>query len=201
EQQRAGDLNDGRRVDRLPHADGLVAEGEELNVGQRIGAIAAAGHANAAAAEVRERVGGERARINRGVAAAAAVDGVVAAAARYRVVAVAARENVGGGVADDGVVAGAADGVFDGDAERDRDVGDIAANAAEAFGVEIDDLVLRVAGEIERVVAAGIPHVEDDFLRRRRDRIRRAGVRVEAVRGVAGRRRRVRAVEALDRGD
>ena len=108
-------------------------------------------------------------------------------------------DSVAAGVAcDQAVVAAAANGLLDDRVERDPDIVDEAADRGKRARVQIDGLRRRIAGAIERVVAAAVV----DRQRRRRGVVgeieHRAGIAVEAVDGVAGSRRGRRAVHRND---
>ena len=124
----------------------------------------------------------------------AAVQDIGAGVARQQVVLI---------VADDHIAPAAADGVLDDRPARDGDVLRAAADAGERAVVQIDHLLLAVAREVQRVVAAGVPHREVDrfaVVRRGGQEIA-PGVGVEAVHRVAGAGAHVGAVQFLDRGD
>ncbi len=145
--------------------------------------MADAGAGDVAGGERRRDVGGFLAVIDR-IDAGAAVEMVV------------------GAVADEDVVARSADGVFNGHALGDRDVADHAADAGEMRGAQVDESVLAVAREVEGVVAAGIPHAEDQRRGGRGGGKPAApGGAVEAVDGVGGARAHIGAVEDLRGGD
>src|SRR5262249_7609197 len=177
----AGHMQAGRRL-----REAIV--GEVVDELGRVGAGASVEVVGAAAA------------LERGVTVAAK-EGVVATAAFERVVAVAAAQVIVGIVAVDRVVARAAIGVLDRGVLRDADIVGVAANTGEAFRVQVDDLILGIAGEIQRVVAAAIIDRERDVLGGRRDVVGCHGVAVESVGGVADSRVQICAVQALGGGD
>src|SRR3954451_5611575 len=96
------------------------------------------------------------AAIDRGIGARAAVKHIITCTAGERVIPAVAGERVVGAVPGYGVVARTADGVFDHRGRVDADVADETADIGEAAASEIDDLVLAVAGRIERIGTAGI---------------------------------------------
>ena len=139
---------------------------------------------------------------NESVVAVAALQNVAVAAAVEIVIPPVAVEVVRHVIADEMVVAAAAFRVLDVCALGDGNVLGQPADVGELTVAQPDPLVLGVAREVEGILAARIPHGEHDLLAGVVDVERLAiGVGVEAVGGVAGARRHVGPVEALDGGD
>ena len=135
-----------------------------------------------------------------GVFAGAADEPVAARPAGQGIRPGAAGEATAGIVGDQRIVAAAADRVFDDGVGCDPDIVDEAAHRGERGGVQIDGLVVGVAGAIERIVAAAVV----DRQRRRLGvgaevEYRARGI-IEAVGRIAGACRR-RAVDLLHRID
>ena len=195
-----------------------VAELQEVDVLERVGAVRAAGaqidDLPAAVGVLRHLVGRRCARIDRGVGAADAVE---------RVVACPAGELVVGDVAGDDVAAGAADRVLD---QRGRvvvveigvgDVADRGVAGAEigqlrrrhrrpAARLQVDGDVGGVVREVIGVVAAAVPDRHEDRVaagRGLRDAVDGLlpGRRIPLVDGVAAVGVVVRAVDVLQRRD
>ena len=147
------------------------------------------------------------------VVAVAAVEDVVALEAEHVVIAAEALDVVADLVADEDVGVGAALGVLDGHAEGDGNVLGQAADVGERAGTQVDELLhgaarVAVARGVERIDAARVPDGEDGFgVLCEIERVQPlavypfAGVRVEAVDGVAGARGVVGAVDRLNGGD
>ena len=147
---------------------------------------------------------GERAAVDGGVRARAAIDDVVAAAAGEHVVAGAAGEGVGQDVADQRIVTAAAAAVLDPGIVRDRDVVGHHVGVGERARVQVDQTGVIPPGEIECVVAAGIPDRDDGM--QVDGEVEDAGgdvgdIGVEAVDRVAGAGGCVRAIHGLDGHD
>ncbi len=143
------------------------------------------------------------------VSAVAAVQRVGTKAADQDIVAVIAKEDIDpkvapqrvvGGVAGDRIVARATDCVLDDRATGNRDVVDAGgACAGVGFFTQVDRGVLRIAREIEGVVAACVPDGEDCALAGGgQDEACNGRVRVEPVYRVPCSCRHVRAIEALN---
>ena len=193
---RAGDRLTGRVARHQKAAcrrrgDGLVGELQELDVGDRIGPVRPDHRADLAVP--RDGVLSPVAREHDRVGAEAAVDHVVPAVARDPVVA---------RVAPDLIIARSADRILDDGTHGDAHIADQRADAGEGALAQVDDLVLVVSREVERVIAARVPDREDQQAgpagRVEPGPISRG---VEAVDRVAGAGGGVDAIEPLGRGD
>src|SRR6266540_4145659 len=86
-----------------------------------------------------------------------AVDGGVRAADTYdRVIAAAAHEDVVRAIADKRIVARAADRLLDGAIGRDADIVDQPADRRKIAGTQVNRLIGRITGAIERVDPAAV---------------------------------------------
>ena len=168
------------------------AEIDVVRAGKEIGdAVVLAARGRAVAQQEHERVGAATA--GQRVDAGAADQFVVSGAADQRVVASAARQRGARIACDQRVAAAAADGLLDGRVERDPDIVDEAADRGKGARVQVDGLRRRIAGAVERVVAAAVI----DRQRRRRAVVAEieygARIAVKAIDGIACSRRGRRA--------
>src|SRR5699024_9514004 len=111
------------------------------------------------------------------------------------VVAGTALEEVGGRVAQQQVVTRTPNGVFDGHAFSDRHVTGHPAHVRERTGGQVDLLVLAETREVQRVIAAAIPHRKNQLVGGRSGAVVVAASRgVEPINGVTGAGFHVRAI-------
>src|SRR5262245_48283887 len=137
----------------ISYPEALIVECQIFNIRQQFGAVGA-DHGDIAVAD-RDRVGRSQTAKPCGIDTTPSVDrvasgttkqAVVAGATDQRVVAAAAHEGTTVVVGDQRVVAAAADRLLDIGAKRDADVVLEPADGGEAAGVQVDGLVVRVAG-------------------------------------------------------
>ena len=171
--------------------DRLVGKLQKLDIGDRVGAVRSADRADPSVP--RHRIGRARTAEHNRIDPQAAVDHIVSGPAPQGVV---------GRIADDRVTAVASNGRLDDGAERDRDIADQPAHVGEGPLPQVDDLVLGVAGEVERIIAPGVP----DGKNQRRTGVDRlvpgaAGVGVEPIDRVTGPGGHIGPVQPLGRRD